>query len=71
VQISNVYVSEELGFNKNKRKDDVQALIENEILAPPPLVHNGKLGYIWKEKISARSSTTRSITSKKKHYYKM
>ncbi len=65
VQISNAYVSEELGSDKNKRKDNVYAWIVNEIFVPPPLVHNGRPSYIWREKRYARSSTTRSITSKR------
>jgi hypothetical protein len=61
VQISNAYVSEELGSNKNKRKDDAHAFIMNEILVPPPPIRNGRPGNIWREKRFARSSTIRSI----------
>jgi len=38
----------------------------NEIPAPPPLVYNGRLGYVQREKISTRSSTTKSKVPKKK-----
>jgi hypothetical protein len=38
----------------------------NEILAPPPVVDNGKLGYVRKEKRSIRLSASRSQVSKKK-----
>jgi hypothetical protein len=30
----------------NKGEDDSHALIMSEILAPPPLVASGKLGYV-------------------------
>jgi hypothetical protein len=38
----------------------------NEIPTPPPPIDNGSLGYVKKEKIFIRSSTTKSKAPKKK-----
>jgi hypothetical protein len=43
----------------------------NEIPAPPPPVHNGMLGYVQKEKIFAKPSTTRNKAPKKKEKKKI
>jgi hypothetical protein len=38
----------------------------NEIFTLPSPVDNDKPGYVWREKKSARSSTTKNVASKKK-----
>ncbi len=38
----------------------------SEIPTPPPPIDSGSLGYVKKEKISTRSSTTKSKAPKKK-----
>jgi hypothetical protein len=57
-------VSEEPGFKKNKGKNNEQVLSISEILAPPPLVDNARLGYICRVKRFARLSTTKNKASK-------
>jgi hypothetical protein len=46
VQIVHTNVSDEEGFGRNKEEDDSHALIMNDIPIPPPLVDNGRLGYV-------------------------
>jgi hypothetical protein len=57
-------VSEEPSFKKNKGENNEQVLTISEILAPPPLIDNGRLGYIRKVKRFARLSITKNKTSK-------
>jgi hypothetical protein len=44
MQTIDANVSDEEGFGGSKGEDDLEALIVNEILAPPPSVDNGGLG---------------------------
>jgi hypothetical protein len=46
VQIIDTDVSDEKGFGGNKGEDDSQALIMNEILAPPPPIDNGRPNFV-------------------------
>jgi hypothetical protein len=57
-------VSEEPGSKKSKGENNDQVLTISEILAPPPLVANGKLDYIRRVKRFPRPSTTKSKASK-------
>jgi len=47
VQISDPNVNKESGLDKNKGKDNAQALTMSEIPPPPPPpIDNGRFGYI-------------------------
>jgi hypothetical protein len=66
VQTIDIDVNDEECSRRNKREDHSQALTMNEILAPPPLVDNGKLGYVQREKRSINLSIARIKALKKK-----
>jgi hypothetical protein len=66
VQTIDIDVSDEEGSRGSKGEDHSEALIMNEILAPPPPVDNGRLGYVQREKRSIRLSVNRSKALKKK-----
>jgi hypothetical protein len=46
VQIVDTNVSDEEDFGRSKGEDNSQALTVNEILAPPPPIHNGRPSYV-------------------------
>jgi hypothetical protein len=52
--------TKELGFDKNKRKDNVEGLNVIEVLFLPPPIDISKASYIKKKKRSTRLSTTKN-----------
>jgi hypothetical protein len=66
VQMGDVDVHDEPSSNRNRREDDLQVLTVSEIHAPPPPIDSGRHGYVQREKIFAKPSTTRNKASKKK-----
>jgi hypothetical protein len=46
MHIVDIDVSDEKGSKGSKREDNLQALTMSEIPTPPPLVDNGRSGYV-------------------------
>jgi hypothetical protein len=65
LQTIDIDVSDEEGSGGSKGEDHSQALTMNQILAPPPPVDNGRLGYVQREKRPIRLFAARSKAFKK------